>query len=146
METQQARQKSDWVTLIDLKDAYFHLPIKLAFRKFLRFTVREEVFQFKALPFGLTSAPREFTRVTATLASIVHHRGINLHLCLLRVIYICDDWLLRARSFERSLQHTREVVQEMTDLGFIVNPEKSDLVPTQNFSFLGEDFTWWRDW
>ena len=28
----------------------------------------------------------------------------------------------------------------MTDLGFIVNPEKSDLIPTQKFSFLGEDF------
>ena len=116
-----------------LKDAYFHIPIKPTFRKFLRFTVGTEVFQFKALPFGLTSEPREFTRVTATLASIVHRKGINLHLHL-------DDWLLRARSFEECLQQTRDVVQEMTDLGFIVNPEKFDLVLTQKFSFLGEDF------
>ena len=137
METQRAirraLQQGDWVTSIDLKDAYFHIPIKPAFRKFLRFTVGREVFQFKALPFGLTSAPREFTRVTSTLASIVHRKGINLHLYL-------DDWLLRARSFEKCLQQTREVVQDTTDLGFIVNPVKSDLVPTQKFSFLGEDF------
>ena len=134
VETQRAirraLQQGDWVTSIDLKDAYFHIPIKPAFRKFLRFTVGREVFQFKALPFGLTSAPREFTRVTSTLASIVHRKGINLHLYL-------DDWLLRARSFEGCLQQTREVVQDTTDLGFIVNPEKSNLVPTQKFSFLG---------
>ena len=137
METQRAirraLQQGDWVTSIDLKDAYFHIPIKRAFRKFLRFTVGREVFQFKALPFGLTSAPSEFTRVTSTLASIVHRKGINLHLYL-------DDWLLRARFFEKCLQQTREVVQDTTDLGFIVNPVKSDLVPTQKFSFLGEDF------
>ena len=133
METQRAirraLQKGDWVTTIDLKDAYFHIPIKPAFRKFLRFTVQEEVFQLKALPFGLTTALREFTRVTVTLASLIHRRGINLHLYL-------EDWLLRARSFEQCLQYTREVVQETTDLGFIINPEKSDLVPTQRFSFL----------
>ena len=61
METQRAirraLQQGDWVTSIGLKDANFHIPIKPAFRKFLRFTVGKEVFQFKALPFGLTSAP-----------------------------------------------------------------------------------------
>ena len=27
-----------------------------------------------------------------------------------------------------------------TDLGFIINEEKSELIPTQHFSFLGEDY------
>ena len=88
---------------------------------------------FRALPFGLTTAPKEFTRVTATLASIVHRKGINLHLYL-------DNWLLRANSFQKCLTQTKDVLAEMTQLGFIVNPDKSELIPTQQFSFLGEDF------
>ena len=110
-----------------------HNPIKPAFRKFLRFTVREEVFQFKALPFGLTSALRGFTRVTATLAFIVHRKGINLHLYL-------NDWLLRARSFERCLHHTREVVKETTDLGFIVNLLEVQPSTYSEVLLLEEDF------
>ena len=137
METQQAIRKAltkdEWVTSIDLKDAYFHVPIKDQAKKFLRFTVRETVYQFRALPFGLTTAPKEFTRVTATLASIVHRKGINLHLYL-------DDWLLRPNSFQKCLTLTKEVLVDTTQLGFIVNPDKSELIPTQQFSFLGEDF------
>ena len=134
METQRAIRKAltkgEWVTSIDLKDAYFHVPIKDQAKKFLRFTVRETVYQFQALPFGLTTAPKEFTRVTAILASIVHRKGINLHLYL-------DDWLLRAKSYQKCLTQTKEVLTDMTQLGFIVNPDKSELVPTQQ---KGEDF------
>ena len=76
METQRAIRKAltqgDWVTSIDLKDAYFHIPVQPTARKYLRFTHLQEVYQFKALPFGLTSAPLEFSRVTETLGAIAH--------------------------------------------------------------------------
>ena len=64
METQRAIRKAlhqgEWVTSIDLKDAYFHVPVKSAARKYLRFFHDSQTYQFKALPFGLTSAPQEF--------------------------------------------------------------------------------------
>ena len=89
--------------------------------------------QGDGLPVGLTTVPKEFTKVTATLASIVHRKGINLPLYL-------DDWLLRANSFQKCLTQTKEVLADTTQLSFIVNPDKSELIPTQQFSFLGEDF------
>ena len=137
METQRAIRKAltqgDWVTSINLKDAYFHIPVRPTARKYLRFTHLQEVYQFKALPFGLTSAPREFSRVTETLGAIAHRQSINLHLYL-------DDWLLRARSFLKCRQDTATTLRQTNSLGFIINEEKSELVPTQQFSFLGEDY------
>ena len=64
METIRSIQKAlspgDWVTSIDLKDAYFHIAVHPNFWKYLRIVVGGKVFQFKALPFGLS--PREFCR------------------------------------------------------------------------------------
>ena len=56
-------QTGEWVTSIDFKDAYFHIPIQNQSRKYLRFHVQGKTFQFKVLPFGLTTAPLVFTVV-----------------------------------------------------------------------------------
>ena len=46
----------DWMVSIDLKDAYLQVPIHPDSRKYLRFVVLNQVFQFKALCFGLSTA------------------------------------------------------------------------------------------
>ena len=50
-------QTGEWVTSIDFKDAYFHIPIHSQSRKYMRFHVQGRSYQFKALPFGLSRAP-----------------------------------------------------------------------------------------
>ena len=54
-------QQGEWVTSIDFKDAYFHIPIQEHSRKYLRFHVQGQTYQFRALRFGLSTAPLEFT-------------------------------------------------------------------------------------
>ena len=54
-------QPGEWVTSIDFKDAYFHIPIQEQSRKYLRIHVQGQTYPFKALPFGLSTAPLEFT-------------------------------------------------------------------------------------
>ena len=56
-------QVGEWVASIDLTDAYFHVPIHPKFQKYLRFHVQGQAYQFRALPFGIATAPLEFTRV-----------------------------------------------------------------------------------
>jgi hypothetical protein len=47
-------------TKLDLSNAYFHIPISLASRKFLRFVWNNRVYQFLTVPFGLAVAPHVF--------------------------------------------------------------------------------------
>ena len=83
----QSLNPNDWVTKLDLKDAYFHIPIHPKHRKFLRFAIQGQCYQFKALCIGLASAPRVFTKVMAIL-------GAKLHAQQVQVCMYLDDWLI----------------------------------------------------
>ena len=126
-------QQGEWVTSVDFKDAYFHIPIQEQSRKYLRFHIQGRNYQFKALPFGLSTAPMEFTVVAKEVKLMATHKGIRIHQYL-------DDWLVRARSLQTCIQHTQILVKMCQDLGWLVNLEKSELEPKQVFNFVGYQF------
>ena len=72
-------QAGEWVTSIDFKDAYFHIPIHSQSRKYMRFYIQGRSYQFKALPFGLSTAPMEFTVVAKEVKLMALQRGIRIH-------------------------------------------------------------------
>ena len=122
-----------WATSVDLKDAYFHVPIRKSARKFLRFTSQGRVFQFKALPFGLTTAPLVFTKLLQTVVGYLHSRGVDIH------IYF-DDSLMLHLNRDTLVGSTRSVLSTLLRLGFIPSREKSEVIPSQDFIFLGNRF------
>ena len=126
-------QQGEWVTSVDLKDAYFHIPIQEQSRKYLRFHVQGQTYQFKALPFGVSTAPLEFTVIAKEVKLMAGHRGIRIHQYL-------DDWLVRAKSHSTCLQHTQSLVKLCQKLGWLVIAEKSELEPKQVFNFVGYQF------
>ena len=126
-------QKGEWVTSLDFSDAYFHIPIGQRSRKFLRFFLHGQAYQFTALPFGLSTAPLEFTKVAKEVKLMAQARGIRIHQYL-------DDWLLRAPCPETCLLHTRTLLDLCHRLGWVVNMTKSELVPQQVFNFVGYRF------
>ena len=58
------------------------------------------------------------------------HKSLRIHQYL-------DDWLMRARSHQACLQHTQELVKMFQQLGWLVDLEKSELEPKQDFDFVG---------
>ena len=120
----------DWMVSIDLKEAYLLIPVRLESRKYLRFVAFGCVYQFRALCFGLASAPQVFTRVMAPVSSILHSMGIRLRRYL-------DDWLIQSSSWEAVLHDLRVVLDLCMELGIVVNPEKSNFVPSQKVLYLG---------
>ncbi|MGL4479881.1 MAG: reverse transcriptase domain-containing protein [Aeromonas veronii] len=52
----------DWFCSLDLKDAYFHIQIAPKHGRFLRFAFEGVAYQYTVLPFGLSLAPRTFTK------------------------------------------------------------------------------------
>ena len=137
METAQSVREAirpgDWAASLDLTDAYFHILIHRRDRKWLRFVWNGRIYQFRALPFGLSLSPWVFTRVTRELALQVRSRGIRLCMYL-------DDWLILAQSATLCDSQTAQVRALAASLGFVINLEKSELTPSQKFQFLGMVF------
>ena len=119
-----------WATSIDLKDAYLHIPINQDHQRWLRFHIKDQAYAFRCLPFGLSTAPRVFTRVVKAVGAFLRRQGVQIHFYL-------DDWLITSQSLVMAHRHTDLVLRTLARLGFIVNLKKSHLQPTQSPIFLG---------
>ena len=137
METPESIRTSlregEWVTSIDFSDTYLHIPIHPQSRKFLRFHHNGIAYQFSSLPFGLATVPLVFTSLVKEVKLLALNHDIRLHQYL-------DNWLIRARSQLESQKHTTKLLSPVQNLGFIVNPQKSELTPQQRFNFIGYRF------
>ncbi len=67
------------------------------------------------------------------VSAVDRRRGVNL-------IHYFDDWLLHHQSREVLLQNLTAVWHTVTHLGPIPNLEKSELLPSQNFCYVGMNF------
>ena len=120
----------DWMAKIDLKDAYFMIPIAQEDRDFLKFQWRDQTYQFNCLPFGLSSAPWVFTKTTRPVVAALREIGLRL------IIYI-HDILVMAETESLLKDHVTAVVYLLENLGFVINHPKSELDPSQEIEFLG---------
>ena len=102
--------------------------------EYMRFFLNKQTYQFTALPFGLDTTPLEFTKVVKEVKLMAQIRGIRIHQYL-------DNWLLRAPSQEKCLQHTQTLLDLCRELGWVVNMTKSELTPQQVFNFV----SYWFD-
>ena len=123
-------QKGDFMCKLDLKDAYLSIPVCTEYQKYLKFRWEGQLWMFKTLPFGLSSAPFIFTKVMKPVVATLRRLGI-------RVILYLDDMLLMAGSRLATRTHLATALELLSSLGFIVNLEKSILSPTQEIQFLG---------
>ena len=123
-------RSGDWMVSIDLKDAYLQIPIHPDSCKYLRFVVLNQVFQFKALCFGLSTASQVFTQVMAPVSVLLHRLGI-------RMCRYLDDWLILASSRSLVLQALETVLHLCQELGILVNWEKFQLTPSERVVYLG---------
>ena len=117
-------------TSIDLCDAYFSLSIRKSDRKYLKFWWRDTLYEFTCLVFGLSTAPRVFTKVMKVIFSHIRKFGI-------KSFFYIDDLLIQEQTYEKCLENTNFLRQLLMSLGFKENKEKSVFIPTQRIVFLG---------
>ena len=119
-----------WAVSLDLQDAYFHVPVDPRDTKYLRFAYDGEIFEFQVLPLGLSTAPRTFTHLVRAVGAFLKTLGIN-------VFQYLNDWLVVGETYQLALSY-RDTVRWVTPrVGFVLNEEKSDWVPSQFPLFLG---------
>lgn len=124
-------KSNDWLTKVDIKDAYLHVPLHPEASQQLGIHLRDgSKWSFKAMPFGLNIAPLTFTRLMRTALKPLRQAGIRL------VAYL-DDILIMSESKEQAIEDTRKTIRQLEKLGFVINSKKSILCPSRELEFLG---------
>ncbi|CAB4007500.1 Transposon Tf2-6 poly [Paramuricea clavata] len=115
---------------IDLKDAYYLVPVAKQHQKFLKFTWKGRLYQFTCLAQGLSSAPRLFTKLMKPVFSHLRGKG---HISS---GYIDDSFLVGYSNSECQL-NVDDTLQCFHELGFLIHDDKSVITPTQIIQHLG---------
>ena len=130
METLQSAltlvKPGSYMAVLDLKDAYYSVSIAEEHRHYLRFVFMNQLLEYVALPNGLASAPRLFTKLMKPVYSTLRSKGI----CL---VGYTDDVLILAELNSA----VKETILLLQSLGFFIHETKSNFEPYQEVKFLG---------
>ena len=122
--------KDCFMASVDLKDAYYSVPIAKKFWKYLKFRFDGDIYFFTAMPNGLSPAPRIFTKLLKPIYSFLRKQGFH------NTAYI-DDSFLQGTSREECQANVEATVKALRSAGFIIHPEKSVFQPTQEIQYIG---------
>ena len=125
--------RGDFMCSIDMRDAFLMVSMFPDFFRFLCFIWEGVRYCYTCMPFGLTSAPRIFTKIMKCVLVFLRSRG-------LRVTAFFDDLIIFAESASLLLEHLHFACLILKSLGFLINETKSSFVPCQRMLHLG--FIW----
>jgi len=129
LTARQLIRRDDWLTTLDITEAYPHLLIVPEQRQFFRLVWEGIHYQYRALCFGVAPAPRIFTKILRPIIQLLRRSGI-------RCVPYLDDILILASSREKSIQQSQMAVNLLVRLGLFISP-KSCLDPSRTRVFLG---------
>lgn len=121
--------KANYLSTIDLSEAFLQIPLHPASRKYTAFSVQGKgLFQYTRMPFGLVNSP-------ATLARLMDH--VLGHGVLEPYVFVyLDDIVVVTETFEHHVQLLREIARRLREANLSINLEKSQFgVP--EIPFLG---------
>ena len=115
---------------LDIQDAYLHVPIASNKKKFLAFTHGSDLYFFRALPFGLSTAPYVFTRLLSYPMEVLRKSGVT-------ILPYLDDLVLWAGTREKLELDIQKTTSLLSELGFRLNWKNSRPFPSQELVWLG---------
>lgn len=126
----QLLKKGYYMTSVDLTDAFLHVLLHQASKKYLRFCWDHKVYQFRTIAFGMSLSPMVFTKILRPVLKWARRQGI------LTSGYL-DDLLVIGKSAAITHLHTSKLIKKLQALGFLINQAKSHLTPTNSIQHLG---------
>lgn len=122
--------RNAFMTKIDLKDCYWQVPVCQQDQRFLSFSWKGVNYSFNSLPFGLSVSPWFVTKIFRPVIAQLQQEGFSA------AIYI-DDLIMVGKNKRECAKATRRAAALLTELGVILNWEKSELQPSQVVEYLG---------
>jgi hypothetical protein len=126
-ETLDRLSSAQVFSALDLKDAYYRIPIKHSDEWKTAFRTCYSHFEYMVMPFGLTNA-------LATFQAYIN-RALAGYLDEFCVVYL-DDILIYSRTTEEHARHLRLVMERLRKYALYANCKKCKFY-TQNVEFLG---------
>ena len=99
-----------YLASVDLKDAYYSVAISKNSRKFLKFEWLGSLWQYTALPNGLSTAPRLFTKLVKPILASLRQQGHT-------VIGYLDDTLIIANTLEEAKSAIEATINSFPNWG-----------------------------
>ena len=115
---------------LDLSDAFLHVPLHPAYRRYMRFFHRGVAYQFKTICFGANFSPFIFSYLINITLRFFHSMCIEL------AAYLDDCYAQHPVPDTLSLQ-INYVIQVMSHLGWTINFDKSITEPCQIMDYIG---------
>ena len=112
-------------TKLDLVKGYYQIPLSKDSRQITAFSTPAGLYQYKALPFGMTNSPAAFNKV---MRQVMH--GVEGVECFV------DDLLVHAPTFEQHLATLRTVMERLRQYNLTVKPSKC-MIGHAKVPFLG---------
>ena len=122
--------KDMYFASVDIKHAYYSIPIAEEQQIYFRFIWRGKIFQFQCMPNGVASGPRYYTKLMKPVYAKLRSDG---HIST----GFIDDSLLGGQTRDRCIENIHATTGLMSTLGFVLNSDKSVLEPTQTITYLG---------
>lgn len=121
--------KAQFLSTIDLSEAFLQIPLEKESRKFTAFSVQGKgLFQYTRMPFGLINSPATLARL---MDQVLGHGELEPY-----VFVYLDDIVVVTESFEHHVQLLAEIARRLRLANLSINIAKSRFgVP--EISFLG---------
>ena len=121
-------EKNCFMASLDIKVAYYLIPVDETSEKYLKLIWKEQLYQFCVLPNGLSPCPRWFTKLLKPpLAEL--RKSKHAIPAYIDDIYLQDD------TKENCIINIIDTVKLLRSLAFTVHPEKFHFLPTQSLKF-----------
>ena len=83
---------------LDLKSAYYSVPVAPYYQRFLKFEWGDSLYRFQCYPNGLGPCPRKFTKVTKVPMSELRRDSVIIS-GFIDVFHIQDDTFVECEQF-----------------------------------------------
>ncbi|GFT05360.1 retrovirus-related Pol polyprotein from transposon opus [Trichonephila clavipes] len=106
-------QNAKIFTTLDLKNGFFHVAVNERSRKFTSFVTHNGQYQFRRMPFGLSTCPSNFMR---------YINAIFRHMILKSIVLpYMDDVVIPAANVSQALEYLKIVLEVACDYGLEIN-------------------------
>ncbi|GFV46718.1 hypothetical protein TNCV_1881771 [Trichonephila clavipes] len=112
-------QNAKIFTTLDLKNGFFHVAVNERSSKFTRFVTHNGQYQFRRMPFGLSTCPSNFMRYINAIFRHLISKSI--------VLPYMDDVVIPAANESEALEYLKIVLQDLVSKDFYI-PRLKDKV------------------